>query len=428
MVSTIRNLIKLSIHLTKLRLVKQKIFLILELGCHYLYSVLLDIIADSPGSKALDAAKNIKDLAIFKKPIGFVKKKKNTQPKVLDEDMYIEKMGEIIQRDFFPHLERLQAQNQYLDALEQNDVKRMRELYAKYSSGQPVTERPVSPATFETPQRRVESDEILDTPEVAAQEISVESVKKDNKVENKTGLDDYLSTHTSEDNASFEEMMVEAENKRRLKHAWLYEAEEKSKAWLAIANTTDALAIEGSSSRPKQVDSWTYKNKNYIMYIPDGVEPTAEEKIELAKKKQAVMHENTRLRTNPFNEQQNKETINELAKSQSKANDGKIGVDGKEVVRNATPQVNGYSFVATPSPRPGECDSPLMTWGQIEGTPFRLDGGDTPLLRTSQGPSFRMAEPPKREKLALQLAEKAGERHRDRKNKALEAARRSLAT
>ncbi|XP_011254468.1 splicing factor ESS-2 homolog [Camponotus floridanus] len=386
-------------------------------------------IMDSPGSKALEAAKNIKDLAIFKKPIGSAKKSKSTQPKILDEDTYIEKMSEIIQRDFFPHLEKLQAQNEYLDALEQNDIKRMRELYAKYSSGRPVTERPVSPATFETPQRRAESDELPCTSEVSSQETPVEYAKKDSKEENKTGLDDYLSSHTSEDNASFEEMMVEAENKRKLKYAWLYEAEEKSKAWLTIDKpTTDVLAIEGSNSRPKQVDSWTYKNKNYIMYIPDGVELTAEEKIELAKNKQSVTHENTRLRINPFNEQQNKETINELAKSQSRANDGKIGVDGKEVVRNATPRVNGFSFVATPSPRPGECESPLMTWGQIEGTPFRLDGGDTPLLRTSQGPSFRIAEPPKREQLALQLAEKAGERHRDRKNKALEAARKSLAT
>lgn len=339
-------------------------------------------------------------------------------------------MGEIIQRDFFPHLEKLQAQNQYLDAVEQNDVNRMRELYAKYSSGRPATERPVSPATFETPLHNVESEELSHTPEIPSHETSTDATaKKSDDTEDKIGLDAYLSTHTSEDNASFEEMMVEAEHKRRLKYAWLYEAEDKSKAWLAIQHfKSGVLSIEGPGARPKQVDSWTYKNKNYIMYIPDGVELTAEEKIELAKNKQGVIHENTRLRINPFNEQQNKETINELAKTQSRVNDGKIGVDGKEVVKNATPQVNGFSFIATPSPRPGECDSPLMTWGQIEGTPFRLDGSDTPLLRTTQGPSFRMAEPPKREKLALQLAEKAGERHRDRKNKALEAARKSLAT
>ncbi|XP_018339078.1 PREDICTED: protein DGCR14 homolog [Trachymyrmex septentrionalis] len=393
----------------------------------------MNSIMDSPGSKALEAAKNIKDLTVFKKPIGSVKRSKNVQPKILDEDTYIEKMSDIIQKDFFPHLEKLQAQNQYLEALEQNDMNRMRELYAKYSSGRPITERPISPATFETPLRRTESAESPPTTEASSQKTDVvESVNRDG-TESKIGLDDYLSNHTSEDNASFEEMMIEAENKRKLKYAWLYEAEDKSKAWLAIdgsstTTTPDVPAIQGSNPRPKQVDSWTYKNKNYIMYIPDGVELTAGEKIELAKKKQTIMHENTRLRTNPFNEQQNKETIDELAKSQSRANDGKIGVDGKEVVRNATPRVNGFSFVATPSPRPGECESPLMTWGQIEGTPFRLDGGDTPLLRTSQGPSFRIAEPPKREQLALQLAEKAGERHRDRKNKALEAARRSLAT
>ncbi|CAL7937102.1 unnamed protein product [Xylocopa violacea] len=381
---------------------------------------------NSPGSQALEVARNMKDLTVFKKPIGVAKKYKKVQPKILDEDTYIKKMGEIIQRDFFPHLDKLQAQNQYLDALEQNDVKRMRELYEKYSSGRPTTERPASPATFETPINKTESEDeqfkstkgVKDT-----QPINL-STKDKNKTEITSGLDGFLSSHTSEDNASFEEMMIEAEKRLKLKFSWLYEAEENSKTNDGASNS---LAIE-SNEKPYQLNSWSYKNKNYIMYVPDGVELTPDERIDLAKKKQMVIHENTRLRTNPFNEQQNKETINELAKNQSKANDGKIGVDGKEIVRNPTPRVNGFSFVATPSPRPGECESPLMTWGQIEGTPFRLDGGDTPLLRTSQGPSFRMAEPPKREQLALQLAEKAGERHRDRKNKALEAARKSLAT
>lgn len=379
----------------------------------------------SPG---LEVAKNVKDLSVFKKPVGVAKRRRRVQPKILDEDTYIKRMGEIIQKDFFPHLDKLQAQNQYLDALEQNDVKRMRELYEKYSSGRPTTERPASPATFETPLNKTEQDdEQFNSTKVTKESSANGSTKDKDKSEITTGLDAYLSTHTSEDNASFEEMMVETEKRLKLKFAWLYEAEENSK--LALTNeSSNKLAIENGNKKPNQLDSWSYRNKNYIMYVPDGVELTPDEKIDLAKKKQIVVHENTRLRTNPFNEQQNKETINELAKSQSKANDGKIGVDGKEIVRNPTPRVNGFSFVATPSPRPGECESPLMTWGQIEGTPFRLDGGDTPLLRSNQGPSFRMAEPPKREQLALQLAEKAGERHRDRKNKALEAARKSLAT
>lgn len=165
---------------------------------------------------------------------------------------------------------------------------------------------------------------------------------------------------------------------------------------------------------------WSYKDKNYIMYVPDGVDLTSEEKVEIAKRKQEIVHSNTRLRVNPFDENENKERIFDLAQSQSKILDGKIGVDGKVVVAG-TPKINGFSFVKTPSPAPGVNESPLMTWGEIEGTPFRLDS--TPLAHV---PSFHMPEPPKRESLALKLADKAGERHRDRKKKAIEAARRQL--
>ncbi|XP_066582692.1 splicing factor ESS-2 homolog [Prorops nasuta] len=382
---------------------------------------------DTPGSQALEAVKTIKDVDIFKKPIGVYRRKK---AKVLDEDTYIEKMAEIIQRDFFPHLEKLHAQNDYLDALEQNDIKRMRELYAKYSSGRPATERPASPATFETPQREPSNNDEcqLTNSETRLTKDKQDKVENDKKNERRIGLDEYLSTTTSEDNASFEELMVEMEKKHRLKYAWLYQPEGQLQLENGENQKHGLLAIENKNTKPKQIDTWCYKNKNHIMYVPDGVDLTVDERIEMAKKRQQVAHVNTRLNVNPFNEQQNKETICELAKSQSKTSDGKIGVDGKEIIRNPTPRVNGFSFVATPSPRPGECESPLMTWGQIEGTPFRLDGGDTPLLRTSQGPAFRMAEPPKREQIALQLAEKVGERHRDRKIKALEVARRSLAS
>lgn len=34
---------------------------------------------------------------------------------------------------------------------------------------------------------------------------------------------------------------------------------------------------------------------------------------------------------------------------------GKVGVDGKLEQPIETPQVKGYSFVATPSPMPGKC-------------------------------------------------------------------------
>lgn len=68
-----------------------------------------------------------------------------------------------------------------------------------------------------------------------------------------------------------------------------------------------------------------------------------------------------------------------------------------------------------------------MTWGTIEGTPFRLDGSDTPLPK-SQGPAFKMSEPPRREQIALALTEKVGEKNRDQKKKAIDAQKRQFAT
>lgn len=52
-----------------------------------------------------------------------------------------QELGKIIQRDFFPDLEKLQAQNEYLEAMEKNDVMKIRELYAKYSGPRKPTHR-----------------------------------------------------------------------------------------------------------------------------------------------------------------------------------------------------------------------------------------------------------------------------------------------
>ena len=40
-------------------------------------------------------------------------------------------------------------------------------------------------------------------------------------------LDKYLANNTSEDNASFDEIIQEAEKKHKVKHAWLYEQEQQ---------------------------------------------------------------------------------------------------------------------------------------------------------------------------------------------------------
>lgn len=241
-------------------------------------------------------------------------------------------------------------------------------------------------------------------------------------------LDSFFSKYTSEDDQSFEEIIEAANEKLKQRFAILYEAEDQTS--LMLKNSLALPSIEAQfdcTERPNKLDMWTYKNKNYIMYIPDGVDFTQEEKIEMAKRKQEITHNNTRFDANPFDESLNKETITELAKNQARGNPEKIGLDGK-TTEQEIPQIRGFSFVKSPSPCPSLIDSsPMMTWGEIEGTPFRLDGGDTPLRTSASGPSFHIAEASKRETLALQLAENVSEKHRAKKSKAMEAAKRNMA-
>jgi protein DGCR14 len=84
-----------------------------------------------------------------------------------------------------------------------------------------------------------------------------------------------------------------------------------------------------------------------------GVALTPEQEVEMASRRRVIVHSNTHFTRNPFDEQQNQETIHLLAQSQAQTLEGKIGVDGKELIQPETPNINGFSFVKTPSPVPG---------------------------------------------------------------------------
>ena len=66
--------------------------------------------------------------------------------------------------------------------------------------------------------------------------------------------------------------------------------------------------------------------------------------------------------------------------------------------------------------------SPLMTWGEVEGTPLRLE---TDIVATP-GPTFKMPKVPKRDELAHKLADKASKSQRDKKKRAMAQATSTL--
>lgn len=172
-------------------------------------------------------------------------------------------------------------------------------------------------------------------------------------------LDKFLAKNTSEDNASFEKIMEESKLRIREKYAWLFEAEEncenEQEKKLALPSCEEQVKI-ALDDKPYNLDSWTYKSRNALMYVPKGVELSAKELIERnAKKEREIKHENTRFTHDPFDSASCKQSLSEAASEHAnmKRQVGKIGADGALEAVNATPKVKGYGFVATPSPAPG---------------------------------------------------------------------------
>ncbi|KAF8788696.1 Splicing factor ESS-2 like protein [Argiope bruennichi] len=315
---------------------------------------------------------------------------KRKAKKILSEEDYTEQMEKIITRDFFPDLPKLKAQNAYLDAMEKGDIARIQEIQLAYrltdstrSKIQSERSAVFTPSTFETPEIKP-----IDSPSRAESEINLPiSTEKPEKCQ--ASLDKFLGETTSEDNASFQQLMERSDEAHRQKYPWLYKDEkEESK------KVTNMLALPSSEPEFKKPElvTWAYKNKNALMYIPDGVELTAEERLAVGQKE--INHSGTRFEGGaPFAAEAHKEALAEAAAHQAKMKEGKVGIDGKEILPNESPQVNGYGFVGTPLPEPAVNETPLAYLGvksRVHHFASESGGRRRPRPRPTQ-PSMRLS-------------------------------------
>lgn len=363
--------------------------------------------------------------------------------KVLDEDEFVERAEKIIERDFFPELEKLKAQNEFLEAKDKKDYATMNRLQAKYSGCRPGTgesivfgpaggRRMTSPATFETPEEPLRETDPR-RPDSRASSTGGQSEAGGSgasdapEVEN---LDKFLANHTSEDNESFFELQKEAEIKHRLKNAWMYKDEklflENKAKEMTLPSIEEQAALP---NKPLELEAWTFQNINAVFHNPDTLELSYEEKLDLAKKQKEIKHGNTRLSKVPWKSDKQGDLLRREAERQRDIAMGKVGADGKEIVRPETPLVNGYKLMSmAPSPALGVGDSPLMTWGEVETTPYRLEGGaETPLFpMAGAGKGFSIKDVPERDRICKELADKNSRFYRDKKARALQQVKTSM--
>ncbi|CAI9570347.1 unnamed protein product [Staurois parvus] len=259
---------------------------------------------------------------------------KKPKKKVLSEETYIENLQKIIQRDFFPDVEKLRAQKEYLEAEESGDLEKMRQIAIKFgTSGKLSRETPlpyVTPATFETPAG------IPGTPLAAKHRTGdeAEGEKTEEESQELPSLDNFLAKHTSEDNASFEQIMEVAKEKEKARNSWLYEAEEEYKQRFQNNLALPSAELQAIESGKAGLDTWEYKTHNTLMYYPAGVP----DNDVIFKKPREVVHRNTRFQKDPFSQALSKTQLQQAAALNAQYKQGKVGPDGKELIPQESPE------------------------------------------------------------------------------------------
>ncbi|KAI8577989.1 hypothetical protein K450DRAFT_273323 [Umbelopsis ramanniana AG] len=314
---------------------------------------------------------------------------------VLDEDTYTDAISYIIERDFFPNLAKLRAQQEYFHAEESGDLVRLQQ------AGRELKRLTTTPRTT-----RLGTSQSIAKQAVVQKASVPDSIPKD--VDLSLSLDQFQARYTSEDNASFIDLLGKANEQRKEKHKWVWDKESNQLRIKEAPHVESALTIV--DERDALPGTWKYKARNALMYQPDVDSLKTKSSINPDDGRgspKAVIHANTQF------DVQNME-ISNANKPQSvrDAQSGKMtpwnklsGDDDMDM-----PEFGGYNLVPeSPSINPSSLNTPLMTWGEIEGTPMLIAGSETP------GPnSFRLPQPSRREQLGHKLSERASKSYRTR--------------
>ncbi|KAK9827696.1 hypothetical protein WJX81_001407 [Elliptochloris bilobata] len=347
-------------------------------------------------------------------------------PVVLDEDEWTEQLEAIIERDYFPDKAKLENKLEWLQATRTGDPLVIRQAQANIAARRAGLRTPVgaTPAAAGTPG----FTSMLRTPAGFARTpmatpaltprlgVDGELHDRDGTADASTSgaaaawerapplsLDRFCATHTSEDNASFAEILAASNKRRRLSKPWLFDDKDQAPGLtLEQERISDGF---GTTFQPQhEFIQAPYTAKNWLYYDSSehaALALTHSERAQLVQgPPKAIRYSNTRFTGTPA--AAGIAATPGSSSASSAAGDsirsaGKGGVGG------------GYARLATPSFTPGPGESPLMTWGELEGTPLRLEQEDTPvdIGGSGAGPQFRVPEVPKKDRLGREISAKA---------------------
>eukprot|EP00929_Paragymnodinium_shiwhaense_P097454 TRINITY_DN59124_c2_g1_i1.p1 TRINITY_DN59124_c2_g1~~TRINITY_DN59124_c2_g1_i1.p1 ORF type:complete len:583 (+),score=129.57 TRINITY_DN59124_c2_g1_i1:119-1867(+) len=375
--------------------------------------------------------------------------------KVLSEEDYTEVLGTIIERDFYPDLPQLRARHELMKARQTGDPAAVQEALLKLAHmprptpastpgatpagtiypgtpGPSETPRPSSSSHAAAPQQHVSAWErdddtasVFTMPSAEDPSRTVLRLTSGKEVVvnlAKCRLDDFQRLFTSEDNASFEEVMQKDLEKKRQKQWWI-EAPEQTQNTLVQKQMGILKDGEDLPNSDVMLHEFKARNdlyfKNHDQKLPHMEMPkvdfkntrfTTSQQEELDRRlDQAFLDraaETCGVHAAEAVLRNGKRDYGLLHKGAMEKMSGIRNITGR--FQGATPgqEVHGYEFVKTPSLLPGEGGmSPLMTYGKIASTPA--------LIEEDMQPKFNIQEQGAREIAAERLTRGVTQKQRE---------------
>ncbi|KAF8430356.1 nuclear protein DGCR14 [Tirmania nivea] len=391
----------------------------------------------SPSSQALIRKAADTELMPPPPPIKRIKR----PPVVLDEDTYTDALSEIIARDFFPGLVEAKLTQEYMEALDSQDPEWIAEAGRKLNTSmisnfreqqKRMAKRRAGTGTSFAPTPTPGSVRSAETTMSTASTLGAgpRKVKPDTSL----SLDAFQAKYTSEDNASFNDILDRQNEKKRNAYAWMWNGNKIPGKRVQMANRIlkereeahgdsggggeQRKSIGWVDDRKAAPETWKSKPRNGFMFVPEGVEdqqlalpspPTApasggEEKAQI-KPPKSISYSNTRLPPPPSATASREPPPSPSFSAIQDAIAGNLRGSVSSVLEDgsATPRVNGYAFVD---------DEPTKHEIDVFEQGF-TSGGGLPITPSFTGPSpFKIAATPRREMLLNKMVDKVAKEKR----------------